>query len=312
MAIAEFEDRPIDDIIRDVSGHYADLISVRVIHADVEGGTIPANDGVRLNQYARDLMTSAALSLEKKRRHFRGTRSATTTAFVETLRLRQTERGSYIVNIIAPLPREVADQPPLEHVPITSAVTANLTAGLTALNHAIDEFEVSGARAGFDMAMVEGASANMCDALVGLSGIEKKRSFEISITPSRAGGSPASPATFVFSTQRVARLVEASAYYKQDYVVTSKVVQGFIKRLDRAQGDEHGTIWVEAMVDGVGKQVAIDLGPEDYVDAIMAHRRNDIVRCSGDVHVTPRTAKLINPTGFQVVLGVGDLFQDNP
>jgi hypothetical protein len=312
IAIAGFEKRSPTDVIAEATGHLADLIRVRVEAPDVNGGTIPINDGVRLNQHGRDLMTASAVTAQEKRRHFRGRKKAETVAYLDGLRLGQTGHGSYVINIIAPLPPERLNQPTLEHVSWTSVVTANLTAGLEALDHAIENFEQGGSRLMFEEAVVRGASANMCDALVGLSGQDKRRSVEISISPSRSVGTAPPTRTFTFSTEKIAQVAEASLYYKQDYLVRSRVVQGYIKRLDRPTGQEIGTVWVEARVEGVERTVAIDLGPENYHEATLAHDRMDIVRCHGDVHVTARTATLINPTGFQVVLNAGDLFDGVP
>lgn len=89
----------------------------------------------------------------------------------------------------------------------------------------------------------------------------------------------------------------------------NRVVQGFIKRLDRPHGQEIGTVWVDAQVEGVQRIVAIDLGLTDYHEATLAHDRTKVVRCNGDVHVTARTAILLNPTGFEVLLNAGGLFQ---
>lgn len=309
IAIAGFEKRSPAEVISDAMGHLADVIRVRVQAPDVTGGTIPINDGVRLNQHGRDLMTASAVTALEKRRHFSGRKKAETIAYLDGLRLGQTGHGSYIINIIAPLPPERLDQPTLEHVPLTSVVTANLTAGLEALDHAIETFEPGGSRLVFEEAVARGASANMCDALVGLSGLNKQRSVEISISPSRSGPTPPPTRTFTYSTEKIAQVAEASLYYKQDYVVQNRVVQGFIKRLDRPHGQEIGTVWVDTQVEGVQRIVAIDLGPTDYHEATLAHDRTEVVRCNGDVHVTARTAILLNPTGFEVLLNAGDLFE---
>jgi hypothetical protein len=304
-ALANVEKRSTTEIIEAVSGRFGDMISIRVIHEDVEAGTIPAIDGVALNEQALALLTAASMSYVTKRQyHQRPT--AITNAFLDTLRLGQTERGSYVVNLFALLPEPLIDQPTLNDVHMTNNVIANLSSGLKALTHAIGlKSKKKDEHKALDEAVSDGASANMCDALIGLSGLEKTRNFEVLITPSRPGGHAPPPVKFKFSAEKVERLAKASEYYRRTYTAKHKLVQGYIKRLDRAHGEKHGMIWVAAQVDGLEKLVEIDLGPSDYKKAIAAHLADEEVQCSGDVLIKARSALLLKPSGFKV-LHIGD------
>lgn len=39
----------------------------------------------------------------------------------------------------------------------------------------------------------------------------------------------------------------------------------------------------------------------EYGEAIKAHERGDVVEVRGDVHVIPRTATMLNASGFRVL-----------
>ncbi|WP_432722284.1 hypothetical protein R0381_001770 [Jeongeupia wiesaeckerbachi] len=307
MTLAAFEERSPIVIMKAAIGHLADLVRIRVFHNDVNEGTIPINDGVLLNLRARDLMASAAMSTTSKRRYFSGKRSPEAIAFIDSLRLGQTEVGSYIVNIIAPTSPASRDQQSLDTVPLSNIVTANLTTSLDALMSAIDKFAAEGNLAVFDEAVACGASANMCDALIGLSGTEKKRGFEISITPSRNHTYTSQVKTFRFDVEKVGRMADASAYYKDNYVLPAQTILGTIKRLDRPLEEEIGTVTIAATVGGMEKHVSIQLGPDEYLDAVNAHKQKSAVQCTGDLHVSARAAKMLNPTGFKVLTS-GELF----
>ena len=153
IAISLFEDRSFLTVLKEVMGHFADLVRIRVFHNDVDAGTIPINDGVLLNIRARDLMASAVMSTASKRRHFMGKRSPEVKAYIDSLRLGQTEVGSYIVNIIAPVGPSQSDQGSFEDVPLSNIVTANLASSLEALTFAIDEFSSVGDLTVFDAAV---------------------------------------------------------------------------------------------------------------------------------------------------------------
>lgn len=300
-AISEFEVRPPLVVLKEIMSHFADLVRIRVFHSDVDSGSIPINDGVLLNIRARDLMISAAMSTIAKKRHFMGKRSPEANAYIDSLRLGQTEVGSYIVNIIAPTSSTQTDQKSFEDIPLSSIVTANLASGLEALTVAIDKFSSAGDLTVFDAAVASGASSNMCDALLGFSGTERKRGFEISIVPSRESEISPQARLFSFNTESIEKIANASAYYKDNYVLPARMIVGSIKRLDRPLSDETGTITVATMIGEIEKHVSIKLGPDEYMDAVNAHKQKAAIQCTGDLHVSARSAKLLNPSGFRVL-----------
>lgn len=310
FAMALFEGRSPFDVVKEVAGSSSDSIRVRVYHHDVEGGTIPLEDGVLLNQKARDLMASAVMSTLSKRRHFAGPRPPEAAQYIAALRLGQTEVGSYVVNVIAPAmpPQANLDQTTIPLSSFASVVSANLASSLGALSAAADAYSLTRDDLSvFDAAVQRGASANMCDALIGLSGSQKQRGFEITISPSTTEVSRPPQLTFVFDPRKVDTIAAASEYYKDNYVILGRTIVGMVKRLDRPSGNESGTVTVSTTVGETEKNVAVELGNADYLVAIAAHRAKQPVQVTGDLHVSPRTAKLLNPQGFGV-LRSGDLF----
>lgn len=305
--LAEFEKREASEIARASAGYFADHIRVRVIHQDVEDGTIPLHDGVLLNQRARDVIAAGTLSTTAKRKQFIGKRPPDVQEFLESLRLGQTEVGSYIVNIIAPVKMEPAG---MENIPTTSRtrlITSNLTSSLSALSEAIEKYAVASDPSVFEGAIAKGVSANMCDALVGLSGESKSRGFEITITPSAVDRIKIEPKTFLFSAEKVQFIAAASEYYKDDFILPNYLVVGPIKRLDRAKGIEVGTVTIQATILGMEKNVSVELESDDYLIAVSAHKAGEIVSCRGDIHVKMRSATLLSQSGFGV-LRSEDLF----
>jgi hypothetical protein len=301
-AIADFEGRSVTDIVADVTGYFADRIRVRVFHFDVDGGTIPLDDGVLLNQRARDLMEAAALASSSKRRQFTGRKTEEMNEYLRSLRLGQTEIGSYVVNIIAPVPVQQSSQLGLPSVPTTHLVTATLSSGLRALDDAIGTITNGGSPVVLDEAVSNGASANLCDALVGLSGAEQKRGFEVTITPASSGLAPRPSLKFVFDRDKVERVAEAAAYYKrEDYTLYDRTITGSVEKLDRPLADETGTITIATKLNDQPKNVSVELGKDEYQQAVEAHGNKHLVRCHGDVRVTARAARLMNPRDFKVI-----------
>ncbi|MES2714785.1 MAG: hypothetical protein V4795_03435 [Pseudomonadota bacterium] len=306
-AVASFERRSVFDVVSDIGRMFANVITVRVIHADTNDGTIPIGDGVLLITKAKDLLSAAAQSIFAKRKHFTGKPAPDAKEYVDTLLLGQTEIGSYVVNVIAPVQGSPIASGAAEAVPLAKAVTLNLVTGLEALEKASKRFQETGSLREFETTIVQGASANMCDALLGFSGVKRSRAFEIKVSPSDGPMFETEARTFKFEAPQVEILEKASCYFKDDYVLTGRTLTGYVTKLSKPKEDDAGTITLDTQFDDLNRKVRVELGKDDYHTAVIAHATRQYVQCSGDVHMKSKTASLLHPQGFRIV-GVDDIF----
>ena len=310
QVLSEFEERSFSKITEDVVNYDLDIIKVRVVSPDVEGGAIPMDDGVLLFERAKDLLVSSTLSAFRKKRFFYGNWPIAVREFLDTLRFGQTERGSYVVNVIAPLVKFSDETFPETDRSITRSVTSNLSASLKAAKSAISKYEKTKDVVAFEEAVSSGVSANLCDAIIGISGSKKNRDVEISIqlAPSEKESNEITT-SHRFSSTHIPVLETASEYYKGNYVIYDYGIYGLVVRMDHEPSEDYGTVRVSSLVNGSEKNISIELGLDDYWEAVRAHRPNIPVTCKGDLHVTPRSAYLLNPQNFRV-LDNPDLFDD--
>lgn len=300
--ISGYERRESFDLIRDIKCLFANIITVRVIHADTADGTIPINDGVLLIAKAKDLLSASAQSVFLKRKHHIGKAPQAAKDYLETLLLGQTEIGSYVVNVIAPLQQnEALNRETAEAVPLSQAITLNLVAGLDALTKANEVYEVQGDLKVFDNAVLSGVSANMCDALLGFSGASNNRTFEVIVTAAPSPLFANEPRKFEFGIPQVELLKKASGYYKEDYVLPQRQLTGHITKLSRPKDETSGTITIDAVVNGVERKVKVALTGDDYHMAVLAHDGAKLVRVEGDVRIKSKAAELLNPINFGVI-----------
>lgn len=300
-AIASFENRTSRDVLSDVKRLFANVIAIRVIAEDTDGGTIPINDGVLLIAKAKDLLSAAARSLYAKRKQF--TRGAPKEAreYLDTLLLGQTEVGSYVVNVIAPAQADPVHSELATDIPLAQAITASLVAGLGALEKASTTYEEHGDLRAFDEAVLAGASSNMCDALLGFSGERRKRAFEITVTAASSPLFETKPSIFVFGGKHVGALEKATNYYKGDYVLPQRTLFGHITKLSRPKDETSRTITIDAQVGDIERKVQVELSGDDYHMAVIAHDESKMVRVDGDVHIKSKSAQLLNPSNFGVI-----------
>lgn len=300
-SIASVEARAVDDVVNEVKRLFANVITIRVVHDDTKDGTIPINDGVLLIAKAKDLLSAAARSLYAKRKQF--TRGAPKEAkeYLETLLLGQTEIGSYVVNVIAPVQMVADGSDNVITIPLAQAITSNLVAGLSALEKATATYEEKGDFGAFDEAVLAGASSNMCDALLGFSGEKHNRNFEITVTAAPSPLFETEPAKFMFDGRYVEALEKATGYYKGDYILPERRLTGYITKLSRPKDETSGTITIDSTVGDVERKVQVELMGDDYHQAVVAHDNSKMVRVEGDVHIKSKSAQLLNPKNFGVI-----------
>lgn len=304
-ALASYEARPVSELLKDIRQLLSNVITVRVIHDDTSNGTIPINDGVLLIAKAKELLSAAAQSLYSKRKQFTGRAPKEAKDYLETLLLGQTEVGSYVVNLIAPL-----DPPlnkPIGAFSMAEAITHSLVTGLEALQAASVAYEEQDDIRAFDPAVLAGASSNMCDALLGFSGEKRERSFEITVTAAPHPMLDSVSRKFAFDHRHVEVLAQASNYYKDDYVLPQRVVMGYITKLSRPKNESSGAITIDAMIGDVERKVRVELTGDDYHMAVLAHDNSKVVRVEGNVHIKSKSTYLLEPVNFGVI-EMGDLF----
>ncbi|MGQ7273979.1 hypothetical protein [Marinobacter sp. V034] len=310
QVVSDFEERPIKKVIEDVINFSSDIVRIRVINADVQGGVIPLDDGVLLFERAKDLLVSSSLSAFKKKRFFSGSWPSAVKDFLETLRFGQTERGSYVVNVIAPImPFPEGDISEADSS-ITRSMSNNLAKSLEATIIAVEKYEESESLIFFEDAISSGVSANLCDAIIGISGVNRNRDVEISIELALAEiDSQKIVRKHKFLSRQVPVLATASEYYKGNFVINNYEVFGLVVRMDHEPTEGYGVVRVSSLVNGVTRNISIQLDLDNYWEAVKAHKPNIPVVCRGDLHVNPRSASLVNPKDFSVVRNP-DMFDD--
>lgn len=181
---------------------------------------------------------------------------------------------------------------------------------LLATSVAVEKYEKTKDLISFEDVISSGVSANLCDALIGISGLARNRDVEISIELAMSEkDSQGIIRNHKFSSRHIPILDAASEYYKGNFVIKNYEVYGLVIRMDHEPTEDYGVIRVTSIVNGAAKNISIQLGLEDYWNAVSAHKPKRLVSCQGDLHVTPRSAILIDSINFKVA-DITDLFDE--
>lgn len=255
------------------------------------------------------MLLAAAMSSVVRKKTYMSSRADVVLKYMKSLRLGQTSIGSYVVNVIAPMPSRTGQLDP--ELPFARTVTENLGTALLALNDAAESYQRSPDLTVFDAIVERGVSSNMCDAVLGLGGPARQRTVVVSVDATPTLANELAPVSVEFRVDHFSAIEVAADYLKGEYVLKGQAIRGFVKRLDREHGNDEGLISITAVLLGKNeKHVAVPLRPSDYAEAIKAHERGLLVEVRGDIYVTPRTATMINPSGFRVFQN-GDFFNED-
>ena len=110
--LAEVEDRSELNVFTDLVKSGYDVLRFHAPDADL-AGTIELDAGVALYTHAREVVSAAAQAAIKPKRVFRGQSPAEAREYLDSLRLGQTEVGSYVLTILSPVPPALKIEPDL-------------------------------------------------------------------------------------------------------------------------------------------------------------------------------------------------------
>lgn len=297
--LSQVEEQKTEDILNDLMGFFFDKISIRILHDDVEDGSVPVEDGVLLIKNARELISAATLSAIYGKGYYAGKRPNKAIEYLSSIKLGQTETGSFIVNLISPLEfKKKSNLFVSEENLFSREVTNKLVGGLSALVNCLGDNDISD----LSESIKKGLSANLCDAIVEISGFERKREVRISISFSaKVKKEQNIPNEFVFKKKDIQGIEKVSDTLKMANIFNNHVISGNVIDLRRGVNQMDGTIIVPHSINGTTRHVNIYLEKEEYEEAITAHKEQKGVECTGELHLYPRKSTLFNPRDFKIL-----------
>jgi hypothetical protein len=253
------EKRSQTEIYSDIQTTSADVIRVRYRRSETEDGTVPLNQGVSLLENASELMLASACATLEPRGYYTASKSQIARDFVHQLRLGQSEVGSYVLRILSPVaPRLQAEQGHLfgePEAPFERRVSVNLIRSLAALRVAADDAVNSGKIEGFEQAVRQGVSANLCSALVNMAGRGRTANDSLAVTISWARSRPMSesaPREVIFPGDRFPIIEEAARCLKAIAPREDVELRGAVVRLQRKgeTGPAEGPVTLLCFIEG--------------------------------------------------------------
>lgn len=305
--LAAAERRSEFEVLRDVTTTTVDLVRVRAPSHSAEHGTLPLEQAVSFVEHSRDMMLSAACAALEKRAFYAKRKPQQAMDYLRQVRMGQTEQGSYVLTILSPVSPELkaaqGELLPAEPVePYERQVTRTLVAALAALDEAAKTAAMNGNMAPFAAAVSRGVSANLCDAVVGLSEVSPGEALDVQISWSRTRPvEDKSPTRVLLGSDSIPIIVEAARHFRDTAPIEDFEVEGFVTRLDRGPSATEGDVTVEGIVEGHMRRIGMRLEPKNYSEAVRAHEQRIKVKCTGELTKEGRGYRLQSPRHFDAI-----------
>lgn len=311
--VAEAEERSQLAVYEDISRVGVDGIAVRSAHPNASDGSIPVHEGARLVENTIELVEAAACSTVESKRYFSARRPKQANEYTSLLRMGQTSRGSYIVNLYSPLripsdsepsTRLISNDPDELSTGFGRKAVLTLARALQATTHAIEKPSATENTGAFLEAVQEGVSANLLGAVSGLFGEETPR-VEVAIRWSPSAKPPkATPSFFTFERSHLEHIERAEELLRPRTLSDEEIIlRGHVIQLNRRSDLFQDRIFLQTSINERETRVAVVLANEDYRKAIKAFEQRKELQCRGDLVKVGRSYqyRLDNPKDVEIV-----------
>jgi hypothetical protein len=301
------EQRSQLEIFNDLIMTTADVVRVRLRGKESADGSIPLEEGAQVVQRVRDAFMAAACSAWEPRPYYERRRPNVAVDYIRKVRLGQTERGSFVVTVISPVPPELNATPiessddnrtasaaPIED-PYERRVVTMLAQGLRSAETAAQQAAATNELAAFQDAVPHGLSANLCEALAGLSGPDENRSVEFGFSWSRTRPVIDGIQRVSFEADEIKIIREAGRVFRETFPREDFELVGTVVKLERYDGTPSGRVTVLGLVDDRLRQVILELTDPDYHVAVKVHEAGAPIFCTGLLRREGRNYRLLQP-----------------
>jgi len=296
--LAVIEERSPVAVLQDLERAGLDVIRVRLVSSGNDDGSVPLEEGVELMESARNaIYASAWAAASKHRRPYYSSRPPKEVSdFMAAIRQGQTERGSYVVALEAPVAPELAEPELSEQTrstpePFSRRVTQTLTSSLQVLRDAANR----GNAKEIEEAVNAGVSANLCVAVADalrLAGSQGE--VEVRVSWARTRRAPEEAVARVSFPSYLGGVIgEAAGLLRSISEVENFELEGTVYQLNQ---DTEALIL--GVVDGRYRKVRVTFPAQFREEMIRGFDARAVIRCVGELRQTGKVTELANARSF--------------
>jgi hypothetical protein len=297
--ISSYEKRSIDEIIPQMLV-FGDLLKFHIATKSTKMGNIPFGEGLPLYDGIRDLLIFSACAEQFPGKRFFSKRLKAATIFADSSLIAPSNYGSYVANILCPVPRRDSQGVAIdEYPPIERRSVIRILRGLKDVtnavendnpNHIVDNYQ-------------KGLNANMCEALISVIEVAKGNdlNFRASLAPLWAV--PEDIVTEISLKPSSKEYLEAASNVFDEQIPKGKcTLFGMALNLKRNPQEEENIIRLATTIEGRGDAtVAIPLDEASYRRAVDSHKEERFIRVTGTLEKINGRWYLTSPEGLEII-----------
>lgn len=296
--IAEVESRAAEQVLRDLLHARTDIVRFALIGDSAESGSVDVISGAALAQGSLHALRASASSIARPKRFHPRMTLTDSEAFVKACRFGQTEIGSFVLTVQAPLEvNQISLDSVSPEVPFGRRTTCHLIEATQALVNAIKRRT--------EARLIEQdnspVSANLCDAIVTMAPRDESLSVRISSSWSPAIPAPDISPSVIVERTMFEKIATIGDYLRPTSAPKQSVFVGRVTDLHGEPGPDglEGDVTMRAQVGSELLTIKYPLGPSDYHEAVMAHASEEHVCVRGTLNRRARSNFLTEVSDFK-------------
>jgi hypothetical protein len=297
--LAEAEDRSSNEVLTDLTLAPFDVVKIRSPDAD-DYGAIRLTAGLELHEEAHNLILASANATASplRRRTWRGRRFEEVGAYLNSVRLGQSQRGSFVLTILSPWDFTFEADPNLDlGDTFGRRVIRSLASALKATESAIREGVALGAEP-FRNAYTAGVSSNFCKALANLAREGAGIDVSVEWSPLRPENEPVS---IQLRREDSAVLTQAANLLVESEIEPDVGLVGLVANIDSPIESFDGIAVIQTQIDGVFRKVRVKFEEAERRRIFDAASDRRWIRVVGDLRRDRQRLLLLNPRDVEQI-----------
>lgn len=304
--LADEERRSQLELINDIPMVARDVIRVRSVVPMRSDGSIPLDDGAQIALAARNMMLAAACATVEARRAWGPRKPQKAMTYLDEVSLGQTERGSFVLTLHAPIPPSLTPPEPgelaQEDEPFNRRVTRMLATALGAIKTAAELGVTRGDLSAFEAGIEHGISADLCESLALVRDCATVALLEVKIGWASARRPISPPATLhQLAPDALDVIREAGRVLRERTPVEDFELEGLVVKVDRPGDERFGAAVILTSIEGRNRQVHIGVSGDDWDETMQALKDRSILRCRGELVRQGKRYSLQNIRALRIV-----------
>ena len=252
-------------------------VSIRIIGDEVNDGALPFMESLTLLPSVKKLLESFAKSAKALKPKHTNYQSKEVRDFIDTLKLGQTEKGSFILNVIYPIEEPITANTDLHPMSFAECVQSRMVTALSQLNHQLNTPQET-----LGDLVNSGVSADLCDALAAMTGTKGNNDVEIKLYESTH------PYIFYFNKANTPKVKAISEkLFNEQVSFNHYTIEGVVTNRHTATGNlnDGSTIMVKTLLFDKARNITIHLAEKDAAIPEQAVANGLSIKITGNLHL---------------------------